>query len=95
MNILVYLAAAQVDPDSVNIPKVGASQVVGDVLNLVYFVGGIVAVIMIIVSGLLYVISEGDPSKTKRAKDGILYSVVGLVIILSAFVITRFVVGEF
>jgi hypothetical protein len=94
MNILNYLAA-KVDPNSVGIPTVSADNVLSGVLNTVYFAAGIAAVIVIIICGILYSVSQGDAAKTKRAKDGILYSVVGLVVIMMAFVITNFIIGRF
>ena len=63
------------------------------ILNTVYVVIGIVAVIMIILGGVNYATSQGDPAKIKKAKDTILYGIVGLVIVLLAFAITAFVLG--
>ena len=59
------------------------------ILNAVY----VVAVIMIIIGGVNYATSQGDPTKIKKAKDTILYGIVGLVIVLMAFAITAFVLG--
>jgi len=95
MKSLFYLAATKISPGDVGVPKVEADTAVDGILNTVYFAAGIVAVIVIIVSGMFYVISNGDASKVKRAKDGILYSVVGLVIVMVAFLITNFVIGRF
>lgn len=94
MNTFHYIAA-KVDPSQVGIPQVGADKVLSGVLNTVYFAAGIAAVIVIIICGILYSVSQGDAAKTKRAKDGILYSVVGLVVIMMAFVITNFIIGRF
>lgn len=88
-------AGDKIDPDCVGISKVGANKAVEGILTTVYYAGGATAVIVIIVSSVFYIISQGDPSKTKRAKDGILYAVVGLVLILVAFIITNFVIGRF
>lgn len=85
----------QVDPDCVGIAKVDSGQAIAGVLNTVYFAAGMAAIIVIIVSAIFYVISQGEPAKIKRAKDGILYALVGLVVILLAFVITNFVIGRF
>ena len=95
MDILTYLAAKIPAGGGTGIPKVDANDAVSGVLTTAYYAAGIVAVIVIIVSAIFYVISQGDPSKTKRAKDGILYSVVGLVIIMLAFVLTNYVIGRF
>lgn len=85
----------QINADCVGIAKVGAQQTINGVLNTVYFAAGATAVIVIIVSAIFYIISQGDAAKIKRAKDGILYAVVGLVVILLAFVITNFIIGRF
>lgn len=88
-------AGEKIDPNCVGISKVGANKAVQGVLTTVYYAAGATAVIVIIISSVFYVISQGDPSKTKRAKDGILYAVVGLVLVLVAFIITNFVIGRF
>ena len=95
MNNLLYIAATKIPSDKINVPNVEASSAIAGILNAVYFAAGIAAVIVIIVSAFFYVTSQGDPSKIKRAKDGILYSAVGLVIIMTAFLITNFVIGQF
>ena len=66
---------------------------VGKVLTAVYGMVGILAVVMIIVGGVKYMTSEGDPGKIQSAKNTIMYSVIGLVITLLAFAITNFILG--
>ena len=65
------------------------------VSNILLFLIGLAAVIMIIIGGIRYTTSNGDPSQTKAAKDTILYAVVGIVAALMAFAIVRFVVDRF
>lgn len=62
------------------------------ILNTVYFWLGAVAVGMIVYGGYMYVISNADPGKVKKAKDVLLYAVIGVVIVLLAFAITNVVV---
>lgn len=78
-----------------NIVKVSADQLLNNALNTVYLVGGMLAVIVIIVAGYFYVTSSGNATTVEKAKNAILYSVIGLVIILLAFVVTWFVIGRF
>lgn len=66
-----------------------------NVINVLLFLIGIIAVIMIIIGGIRYTTSNGDASSTKGAKDTILYAVVGLVVAIMAFAIVNFVVGAF
>lgn len=64
------------------------------VFNWAYTVAGIVAVIFIIKSGVDYMLSHGDPGKTRTATQGIIYSAVGLVVVLLAVAITSFVINS-
>jgi hypothetical protein len=61
-------------------------------INTMIFVVGAVAVLMIVVGGLRYVLSGGDASSTKSARDTILYSIIGVVIAIMAYAIVNFVV---
>ena len=70
-----------------------SSNLMCGILNTVYFWAGIVAVGFIVYGGYLYVLSSGDPGKVRKAKDTLLYSVIGLVVVLVAFVVTRFVIN--
>ena len=62
------------------------------ILNGIVSAIAIVAVIFIVIGGINYITSQGDPGKTKKAKDTILYAVIGLVIAALAFAIVNFVI---
>ena len=64
---------------------------IGVILNIVYSIIGIIAVVMVILGGISYATSQGDPGKVKKGKDTILYGIIGLVIVIMAFAITQFV----
>jgi hypothetical protein len=81
--------------NALNIPVLSGDQVFHNGLNLAYFIAGIIAVVVIILAGLSYITSGNDPSAVSKAKNAILYAVIGLVVVLSAFVITQFVIGRF
>lgn len=66
-----------------------------DIANVLLYVLGAIAVIMIIVGGIRYATSTGDSSRIKAAKDTIMYSVIGLVVAILAFAIVNFVVDAF
>ena len=93
-NILMTFAQ-QIDADKVGIPTMGENVLLREVLNLTYYAAGAIAVIVIIAAGIFYVISSGDPGRITKAKNLLLYSVIGLIIVMSAFVITNFVIGSF
>ncbi len=64
---------------------------VNTIINVALGVIGLVAVVMIIMGGLNYTTSAGDAAKVKKAKDTIMYGVIGLVVALLAFAIVNFV----
>jgi len=97
MSILTNIAqnAVKIDADTINIPTVTPEQVLQNGLNIFYFVAGAVAVIAIILAGFYFVTAGGDQTKITKAKNTILYAVIGLVIIICAFAITQFIIGSF
>lgn len=63
-------------------------------IDIFTVVAGIAAVIMLIVSGLQYLISSGDPARVSTAKNTLLFAIIGIVIVLFAQIIVNFVVGR-
>lgn len=81
------------DGTSINIPTVSASDAtLESILNTVYMWGGIVAVIVIVIAGFLYVTANGDAQHIQRAKNALMGAVIGLIIIFFAFLITQLVI---
>lgn len=64
------------------------------VSNVLIFIVGAVAVIMLIIGGLRYVISQGDKGNVESAKNTILYAVIGIVVAVMAYAIVNFVAGS-
>jgi hypothetical protein len=96
--LVAQLAVTLVGGDSgstVNIPSTPDNQVLHNALNIAYSLGGTVAVIIIIIGGIMYATSGGESAGLTKAKNMILYAVVGLVVILVAFAITNFVIARF
>lgn len=61
------------------------------IINVLMGVLGIVSVIVTIIGGLQYTVSAGEPAKAKKAKDTIIYGIIGLAIALLSFAIVNFV----
>ena len=79
----------------VDLPHVAAdSASIQTILGIVFGIIGALALLMITVSGLRYITSAGDPEKTARAKNGIIYALVGLAVAISAESIVYFVVNR-
>ena len=62
-----------------------------NIINIVLGVVGIVAVVMMIMGGISFITSQGDAGKVTKARNTILYGVVGLIVALLAFAIVDFV----
>jgi hypothetical protein len=65
------------------------------VVNLMLFLVGAIAVIMIIIGGLRYVLSGGDASNVTAAKNTILYAIVGVIVAILAYAVVNYVVTSF
>lgn len=63
------------------------------VTNILLFIIGAVAVIMLIIGGIRYVVSGGDQSAVTGAKNTILYAIVGIVVAILAYAAVEFVTG--
>ena len=72
----------------------GESGVVTNIINGVLYVVGILAVVMVIIGGVQYTTSGGDQAAVTKAKNTILYGIVGLVIAILAYAIVNFVINK-
>jgi len=84
----------KISANSINIPSGNANSLFYDGINTVYFIAGLMAVIVIILAGFRYVTSAGDSGAVAKAKNQILWGIVGLIVVFLAFVITDFVIGR-
>ncbi len=62
------------------------------IFNHAFIWGGILCVLMIVIGGISYATSVGNPSKITKAKSTIVNSAIGLVIIVLSAAIVNFVV---
>lgn len=72
----------------------GDKGLIKTVVNVLLWAVGILSVIMIIFSGLRYITSAGDASKTKSAQSTLTYSVVGLIVAIMAYAIVNMVTNR-
>lgn len=59
-----------------------------------WFAGGL-AVIAIIVAGIMYVTSQGEPANINRAKSVLTQAITGLVIIIIAYALVTYIASKF
>jgi hypothetical protein len=72
-------------------PESSIESLIKTILNVFSAIVGSIAVIMIIVGGFRYVTSAGDSNNVSGAKNTILFAIVGLIIVVFAQIIVRFV----
>lgn len=65
------------------------------VTNVLLFLIGAVSVIMLIIGGIRYTISNGDQGAITSAKNTILYAIIGLVVAILAYAAVSFVTTQF
>jgi hypothetical protein len=70
------------------------NSLIANIVNLLSFIVGIVAVIMIVIAGFRYITSGGDSSKVSGAKSALIYAIVGLIIVALAQLIVQFVLNK-
>ena len=73
----------------------GSEGVVTTIINVMLFIVGILAVIMLIYGGIRYVVSGGDQGQVTTAKNTIMYAIVGLVVAILGYALVNFVVNQF
>jgi type IV secretory pathway VirB2 component (pilin) len=77
------------------VPEVAASpESLQTILAVVFGVIAAVAVLIIIIQGIKFVLSSGDPQKAADARKGIIYALVGLAVALTAEAIVFVVLGR-
>jgi len=65
----------------------------GDVVNILLFVAGFLAVVYLVYNGIQYITSAGNADKVKTARAGIINAVIGIAVIAAAYFIINFALG--
>lgn len=95
LNGLIFLGmvkstlAAQSSTTSVNVGWTIPSfaDVIGFIIKFLFFIGGLVALLFLLLGALAWVTSSGDKEAVKKAQDKIQAAVVGLVVIVAVLVV--------
>lgn len=85
----LLLSATPVFAASADVTKVQTFIV--SVISVLVTLAGFVAAAFIVVGGIGYITSTGNPEKLETSKKTIVYSALGLVIVIGAFVLSNVV----
>lgn len=81
--------------NDVNIPTTDAgNSFFVNALTIVFVIIGTISLLVVVMAGLTYVTSQGEPDKIARARRTIIYAITGLVVSISAATIVYFFIGR-
>jgi len=64
-------------------------------MRILIAISGSLAIIAIFVAAIYYITSTGDPSRVKRAKEILINTVTGLILIIMSYAAVTFISGNF
>jgi hypothetical protein len=76
---------------SLGIPDQSIAATASNIVTILGIIAGVTSVIFLILGGINYITSEGDPAKLKGAKSTITYAIAGLAVSILAPAIVGFV----
>jgi hypothetical protein len=72
----------------------GGRSVINKILSLAYRIAAGLSVIFIAIAGIQFSASGGDPQRVNKARNNIIWAVIGLAVLLSSVTIIAFIGGE-
>jgi len=70
-----------------------ARDLIQTIVNYALSFLGLVAIVMVIYGGIMYVMSRGDTDMTTKGKNAITYASIGIIIILSSYALVNTIIG--
>ena len=71
----------------------GIECLIANILTVAISLIGMVSFLMFIIGSVMWLVSGGSPEGTKKARDTLLYAVIGIAIALSAFIALNLIAG--
>jgi len=68
-----------------NLPEVTETAFITSIIKTILGAGILLTIIAIVVAGIYYMIARGDEEKLTKAKDILIYLVIGMVVMASAY----------
>ncbi len=68
--------------------------ILSKIVFLLITITGVISVIMVVIGGIMYAVSNGEPQKANKARDTIIYGLVGAVVALLARQIVIFALNR-
>jgi len=91
----VVFAAPLPTPGATDVASIQSLQTLfTNVINIIIALAGVALFIMLVVSGFSFLFSGGDPKKLEQAKGTLTNAIIGLIVIVCAYLILR-LIGAF
>ncbi len=91
---MVKFIIAQLLEAPESLPKSEANaETVEAIISIVFGIFGALAFLIMVLAAFQFVVSAGDPQKTARARNAIVYAAIGLAVSAGAVLIVQFIFG--
>ena len=91
-NFVNVVSQIDIDPNDIDLNKTTPDDnTISNIMQIVFGLAGVIAVLIIVIAGVMFILSRGDPQKSSTARNAIIYAAVGLAISVAAFSIVGFV----
>ncbi len=70
------------------------NSIIEGVVNILLMAVAVISVIVIIVGGIFFALANGDSARVAKARNTVLYAVIGLVVSLFSYAIVQFVFNK-
>ncbi|MEZ7820975.1 MAG: pilin [Patescibacteria group bacterium] len=74
--------------------SVAATDIFSRVIQIVLGLSGTIALVLVIISGILYLLSKGDPAKIKKALAYMTTGFIGILLMTSAYAISGYIIKQ-
>ncbi len=91
--VLAQLDSAESLAETAGLATTSLTEIIGTLINVFFSLLGIVFLVLTIYAGWLWMTAGGEEEKVQKAKDVMIRAVVGLIITLSAYSISVFVIN--
>lgn len=82
-------------PDLTDPNQAQASDTVSTIMELAFGALGSIAFIVMVLAGLKFVLSRGNPDGIVKARNTMIYAAIGVILSILSFAIVRFVLRRF
>lgn len=98
LSLLAIAASCQADTSSgwdlgnvsgYGLPDSTITDIIKNILEWLLAMFGVIGVIGFLISGVMYLISAGDDDMMKRAKNGMKFSIIGVIVGLAGLVVIK------